>query len=96
MNKTIITQSRYSVSRGINMAGGRSMSRWVKLGKSGSDPVAPGSYGGYVKMRLPPKAYSTTSIQHSIGEGGRKMGAACKGKTGAQFRECRHANVYHK
>lgn len=78
------------------MAGGKAMSRWVKLGKQGSDPVAPGSYGGYVKMRNAPSAYSTTSIQHSIGEGGRKMGAACKGKTGAQFRECRHANVYHK
>jgi hypothetical protein len=77
------------------MAGGKAASRWVKLGHQGSDPVAPGSYGGYVKMRNPPGAYPTTPQQHKIGEGGRRMGIACKGKTGAAFRECRHENVAH-
>jgi hypothetical protein len=75
------------------MAGGKAASRWVKLGHQGSDPVSPGSYGGYVKMRNPPSGYPTTAQQHKIGEGGRKMGIACKGKTGAAFRECRHENV---
>ena len=56
----------------LKMAAGKAMSRWVKLGKSGSDPVAPGSYGGYVKMRNPPSAYPTTAQQHKIGDGGRK------------------------
>ena len=78
------------------MAGGKAYSPWVKLGKQGSDPVAPGSYGGYVKMRKPPKRYTTTSIQKSIGEGGRTVGEKCKGKTGAAFRACRHENIYRK
>jgi len=77
------------------MAAGKAASRWVKLGHQGSDPVAPGSYGGYVKMRNPPSAYPTTAQQHKIGEGGRAMGIACKGKTGAAFRECRHTKVFH-
>lgn len=75
------------------MAAGKAVSRWVKLGKSGSDPVSPGSYGGYVKMRYPPKSYKTTSHQHAIGNGGREMGKNCKGKTGALFRDCRHQYV---
>lgn len=78
------------------MAAGKAQSRWVKLGQSGSDPVAPGSYGGYVKMRKAPGAYPTTDIQRKIGSGGRAMGAACKGKSGAEFRKCRHENVFHK
>jgi hypothetical protein len=78
------------------MAAGKAASRWVKLGKQGSDPVAPGSYGGYVKMRNPPKGYPTTDIQRKIGAGGRAMGSACKGKSGAEFRKCRHENVFHK
>lgn len=78
------------------MAGGKAASRWVKLGHQGSDPVAPGSYGGYVKMRNPPSAYPTTANQHRIGAGGRAMGAACKGKVGADFRTCRHEHVAHK
>lgn len=72
------------------MAAGKAFSAWVKLGRQGSDPVAPGSYGGWVKMRKPPKAYPTTAQQKKIGAGGRKMGVECKGKTGAEFRECRH------
>ncbi len=75
------------------MAAGKAMSPWVKLGKQGSDPVAPGSYGGYVKFRRPPSAYPTTAQQKKIGEGGRAMGAECKGKTGAVFRECSHKHV---
>lgn len=78
------------------MAAGKAFSPWMKLGKQGSDPVAPGSYGGYVKMRRPPSRYPTTSIQKQIGEGGRKMGVACKGKTGAAFRACRHENLFRK
>lgn len=78
------------------MAGGKAVSRWVKLGKQGSDPVAPGSYGGYVKMRNAPSAYPTTSIQHQIGAGGRAMGLKCKGKVGADFRACRHENLFKK
>ena len=77
------------------MAGGKGYSAWAKLGRQGSDPVAPGSYGGWVKMRKPPGAYPTTAQQHKIGDGGRKMGEACKGKTGAAFRTCRHDNVAH-
>jgi len=78
------------------MAGGKSYSPWVKLGRQGSDPVAPGSYGGWVKMRKPTRSYPTTSIQKSIGAGGRAVGAACKGKSGAEFRKCRHENIYKK
>ena len=76
------------------MAAGKAFSPWVKLGKQGSDPVAPGSYGGYVKFRRPPSAYPTTDIQKKIGAGGRAMGEKCKGKTGAAFRACRHENVF--
>lgn len=76
------------------MAAGKAASRWVKLGKQGSDPVAPGSYGGYVKMRNAPRAYKTTDIQKRIGEGGRSVGLKCKGKKGADFRACRHENIY--
>lgn len=78
------------------MAAGKAFSPWVKLGKQGIDPVAPGSFGGWVKMRRPPKRYATTSVQKSIGEGGRKVGIACKGKSGAAFRQCRHENIYKK
>lgn len=76
------------------MAAGKAASPWVKLGHQGSDPVSPGSYGGYVKMRKPPRSYPTTDIQKKIGEGGRKMGVACKGKSGAAFRDCRHKEVF--
>lgn len=75
------------------MAAGKAFSPWMKLGKQGSDPVSPGSYGGWVKMRKPPRRYPTTSQQKKIGEGGRRMGKECKGKTGAAFRECRHAAI---
>lgn len=78
------------------MAGGKAFSPWMRLGRQGSDPVAPGSYGGWLKMRKPPKRYTTTSIQKSIGEGGRRVGVACKGKTGAAFRQCRHENIHHR
>lgn len=78
------------------MAAGKAFSPWMKLGKQGSDAVAPGSYGGYVKLRRPPSRYPTTSTQKAIGDGGRKMGVACKGKTGAAFRQCRHENLYRK
>jgi len=80
----------------VKMAGGKGYSPWAKLGHQGSDPVAPGSYGGWVKMRKPPSGYSTTDIQHKIGAGGRAMGVACKGKSGAEFHKCRHENVFHK
>lgn len=72
------------------MAAGKAYSPWVKLGKQGSDPISPGSYGGWVKMRKPPKSYPTTAQQKKIGEGGRTMGVKCRGKSGAAFRECRH------
>jgi len=72
------------------MAAGKAFSPWMKLGKQGSDAVAPGSYGGWVKLRKAPSRYPTTAQQKKIGEGGRKMGKECKGKTGASFRECRH------
>ncbi len=72
------------------MAGGKAFSPWMKLGKQGSDPVSPGSYGGYVKLRRPPKKYPTTAQQKKIGEKGRAMGEKCKGKSGAAFRQCRH------
>lgn len=75
------------------MAAGKAFSPWARLGKQGSDPVSPGSYGGYIKMRKPPSAYPTTAQQRKIGEGGREMGKNCKGKTGAAFRECRHQYV---
>ena len=76
------------------MAAGKAYSPWVKLGKQGSDPIAPGSYGGWVKMRKPPKGYKTTSVQKAIGDGGRAVGEKCKGKKGAEFRKCRHENIY--
>jgi len=75
------------------MAAGKAFSPWAKLGRQGSDPVAPGSYGGWVKIRKAPSAYPTTAQQKKIGEGGRAMGLACKGKTGAAFRVCRHEKV---
>lgn len=78
------------------MAAGKAFSPWVKLGRQGVDPVAPGSYGGWVKQRKPPRRYPTTTIQKSIGAGGRAVGVACKGKVGAEFRKCRHENIYHK
>jgi len=76
------------------MAAGKAFSAWAKLGRQGSDPIAPGSYGGWVKMRKPPSAYPTTDIQKRIGEGGRNVGLKCKGKKGADFRSCRHENIY--
>jgi len=72
------------------MAAGKSYSPWVKLGRAGSDPVSPGSYGGWVKMRKPPRSYPTTAQQRAIGNKGRQMGKECKGKSGADFRDCRH------
>lgn len=72
------------------MAAGRGASPWKREGKSGSDPVSPGSYGGWYKFRSPPSKYPTTSQQHKIGAAGRKTGATCKGKSGAEFRKCRH------
>jgi len=61
---------------------------WVK-------PGAGGSYRGYMYMRAAPKSYPTTAQQKKIGDGGRRMGKECAGKTGAAFRECRHAAVSH-
>ena len=72
------------------MAAGKAFSSWVKLGKQGSDPISPGSYGGWVKLRRPPKRYPTTAQQKAIGSKGRDMGIKCKGKKGADFRKCRH------
>jgi len=77
------------------MAGGKAFSPWVKLGHQGNDPVAPGSYGGWVKFRKAPSSYPTTPQQKKIGDGGRRMGKECAGKTGATFRECRHTALAH-
>lgn len=68
------------------MAGGR----WQKEGRTGSDPEFPGSYGGWVKPRRIAKVTSRTSQQKAIGEAGRAVGAKCKGKTGSEFKTCRH------
>jgi len=72
------------------MAAGKAYSPWAKEGKAGSDPLAPGSYAGWMKRRKPPKAYPTTAQQKKIGELGRQVGLKCKGKKGAEFRACRH------
>lgn len=71
------------------MAGGHIVSSWERPGKAGSDPISPGSYGGYRKVRKAPKAYSTTEQQRRVAEAGRKVGATCKGKKGGEFRRCR-------
>lgn len=72
------------------MAAGKSGHKWAKPGKTGSDPVFPGSFGGYEKRRSRPSGYSTTSQQHKIGGAGREVGAKCKGKAGSDFKQCRH------
>jgi len=71
------------------MAAGKSGWKWYKVGKTGSDPVAPGSFGGYLKPRERPSAYTTLPQQKKVGSAGRKM-VACKGKKGGEFRKCRH------
>lgn len=71
------------------MAAGKASSRWQKRGNAGSNPIAPGSYGGYYKERKAPKAYPTTSQQHRIGEAGRSVGKECRGKVGSDFYQCR-------
>lgn len=71
------------------MVAGHAGSKWRKEGKIGSDPIAPGSYGGYVKPRSRPSAYKKLPQQEKVGQAGRKMGG-CKGKSGSDFRECRH------
>ena len=71
------------------MAGGKSSSPWMKRGQTGSNPQAPGSYGGWFKIRKPPRAYPTTPQQRKIGDAGRKMGKECVGKKGSDFFQCR-------
>lgn len=71
------------------MAAGKASSRWMRRGNAGSNPIAPGSYGGYFKERKAPKGYATTGQQHRIGDAGREVGKQCKGKTGSSFYECR-------
>lgn len=72
------------------MAAGKAGSKWQKIGKSGADPSAPGSYGGYVKPRTRPSGYPTTAKQRLIGSAGRRVGEECKGKEGSAFKKCRH------
>ena len=72
------------------MAAGKSGYKWQKTGKSGSNPSAPGSFGGYVKPRARPSAYGTTAAQHKVAAAGRETGKTCKGKKGGDFRQCRH------
>jgi len=64
--------------------------KWQKEGKTGSTPEAPGSYGGWVKPRRTPAKGTKTAQQRMIGEAGRAVGTKCKGKTGSDFRTCRH------
>ena len=55
-------------------------------------PGAGGSYRGYLYARAAPKDYGTTAHQKEIGNRGRQM-TKCKGKKGADFRQCRHEVV---
>ena len=48
-----------------------------------------GSYEGYYKVRQSPKPYPLTDQQKKVRNAGREVGKECKGKTGADFRECR-------
>ena len=64
--------------------------RWHKEGRTGSDPEAPGSYGGWVKQRRTPGKSPRTAQQMKIGVAGREVGEVCKGKTGGAFKTCRH------
>jgi len=75
------------------MAAGKQSSPWVRKGKTGSNPQAPGSYGGYWRMRQAPRAYPTTSQQQKIGNAGRAVGEKCKGQTGSAFFKCRHEAI---
>jgi hypothetical protein len=61
-------------------------------GKKGvwAKPGAGGSYRGYKYERAAPKDYQTTAHQKDIGSKGRAMGVKCKGKKGADFKQCRH------
>jgi len=58
-------------------------------------PGGGGSYRGYLYARAAPSPYPATAHQHAIGDGGRRMGKECKGKKGADFKECRHGAVTH-
>ena len=62
---------------------------WVKPGRKGADPQAPGSYGDYEYRRGSPKAYKKTEMQKKIAGAGREVGEKCKGKTGSDFKLCR-------
>lgn len=63
---------------------------WVRPGRSGSNPLAPGSWKDYVLVRSGPKPYAKTAQQKKIGEAGRRVGKECKGQSGSAFYECRH------
>lgn len=71
------------------MAAGKASSPWMKRGNTGSNSLAPGSYGGWFKLRKPPKAYPTTAHQHRIGDAGRQVGQECTGKRGSEWFRCR-------
>lgn len=75
------------------MAAGKQSSPWMRKGKTGSNAIAPGSYGGYYRQREPPSAYKTTAQQHKVGQAGRAVGAQCKGKKGSDWFRCRHEAI---
>ena len=58
------------------------MGNWMKQGRGGS-------YEGYFKMRDSPKDYPITPQQKKVRDAGREVGKECKGKIGADFKECR-------
>lgn len=57
-------------------------SNWSKKGRGGS-------YKGWTKAREAPSKYARTAQQKKIAAAGRTVGKECKGKTGADFKECR-------
>ncbi len=79
----------------MTMAGGKTESRWFRRGRRASNPLAPGSYGGWIRERRPPSAYPDTAWQRAIADAGRDVGKACRGKRGSEWYECR-SNVMRK
>jgi len=60
-------------------------SSWIRQGAQSSNPLAPGSYGKYVRIRTAPKPYERTPQQEKIREAGRAIGKNCTGKRGTNF-----------
>ena len=65
------------------------MVRYEKAARVGSDPVWPGGYKGYVKVRAETRKYKKTPQQMKIAAAGREAAKECKGKHGSEFKECR-------